>query len=280
MEWKWSSNNALMERHFWTSAYLIGDMMIDCSAPDSEDEMHDFLNNLPVNRYSTKCCLTHSHEDHAGCGWLFTNKLGIPVYAPKESIKTLEVGWEYGNYRKFSWGQNGFRPFTAKPLPVKIEANSGEYSFSTLKMPGHAKDLTAYIEKEAQWAFVGDMMLPKYQQIFGKTCEFKEDIKTIYDSLSALYDFTEGMDNLKIFVSGQGVYNGRDVILERRQEIKDLHKKVHHLDKELGSEMKVKRKMRKILRDIFGGESMFATITNGELSRENLILSLLKWGLD
>ncbi len=69
-------------------------------------------------------------------------------------------------------------------------------------MPGHAPCLLALIEKEQQWAFVGDAVIPKRKMLFGGTCNFHEDIHQIYDSTKKLAELTEGMEHLRIFIAG------------------------------------------------------------------------------
>jgi glyoxylase-like metal-dependent hydrolase (beta-lactamase superfamily II) len=206
------------------------------------------------------------------------NKYRIPVYAPAESLPRLKADWTYPDYRKMSWGETGFLGYEALPYPPAIETPNG-YRFEPLALPGHAPDLHALIEKRHQWAFVGDMMLPQYQMLFGGSSDIQEDIKVIVDSLQKLYDFTEGMDDLLIFVSGRGTFHGRGQITTRIAEIHELHEKVHALNKQLGAEAKGSRRMRKMLQVLFGGESFFGGMTNGALSRENMIVSLLEWKL-
>jgi glyoxylase-like metal-dependent hydrolase (beta-lactamase superfamily II) len=276
LEWKWSTNNALMEKPFWTSAYLLDQILIDCGAPASVAEMDTFLQNLPREQFPIACYLTHAHEDHAGTGHLLVEKYNIPVYGAPESISLLKNGWEYQEYRQLTWGEMGFTGFDALPYKTPIETPSG-LKFDILPMPGHSPDLHAFIEKSHGWAFLGDMMLPQYQMLFGYTCEIQEDIKTIADSLEKLYEFTAGIPNLQMFVAGKGVYMGRDLIRSRLDEIYDLHIKVHEASAKLDPDLKPSKRMRKLLLDLFGGESFFGGMTGGELSRANMITSCLKW---
>lgn len=276
IEWRWSSNSPLMQRPFWTAVYLVDQTLFDCGAPGSTEEFDNFLMNLPVKKRPLRCILTHAHEDHAGTGILLTTKYHIPVYAPLESIPRLKEGWTYEGYHAMAWGEGGLTGFIAQPYPDSITTPHG-YHFERLFIPGHAPDLHAFIERKHQWAFLGDLMQPQYQMLFAKTFPQHEDIEQITNSLEKLYTFTEGLDDLVMFVSGKGVFQGRSLIRTRIAEIHELHKKVHELDKELGVELKDARKMRKMLHILFGGESMIGGMTGGELSRENMVLSLLKW---
>ncbi|MFX1254082.1 MAG: hypothetical protein ACFFCZ_20885, partial [Promethearchaeota archaeon] len=124
-----------------------------------------------------------------------------------------------------------------------------------------------------QWAFVADAVQPKYKMIFGGTCGIQEDISEIYHSIQSLYEFTEGMENLQIFVSGQGVVKDREILTIRLKEIDALHKTAHELHNQGLEEEQILEKM-------FNGESIFAALTQGELSRMNLLHSLLNWPLE
>jgi len=167
LEWKWSSNSPLMPKLFWTSCYLVDQLLIDCGAPGSVEEMNAFLTSLPPDQVPTQCFLTHAHEDHVGTGSLLVDKWHIPVYAPPESIERLLQGWSYRAYRKITWGETGVIGFSANPYPGDT-LSTEHYSFHILPLPGHAPDLYGLIEQDQGWAFVGDLLQPQYQQLFGR----------------------------------------------------------------------------------------------------------------
>lgn len=268
-----------MERPFWTSLYLVDRVLIDCGAPGSVEELDHFFQGLSEEQFPVACYLTHAHEDHAGTGHFLTKKYGIPVYCPLESVSLLKEGWDYKEYRKMTWGKTGVIGFDAIPYETHFETPSG-FLFDTLPMPGHSPDLHAFIEKKKGWAFLGDMMQPQYQMLFGHTCEIQEDIKIIVESLKKLYKFTDGIQDLQMFVSGRGVFFGRELIRTRIQEIHDLHQKIHEANAKLEPELKPARKMKRLLKVLFGGESLIGKMTGGELSRANMIISYLKWPLE
>ena len=87
------------------------------------------------------------------------------------------------------------------------------------------------------------------------------------------------MKNLQMFVAGKGITKGRAVIRERLNDIYEDHKKIHQLSEKYGDQPQ-RRKIRRILRDMYKGESMMGGITHGELSRENFIISMLKWPME
>jgi hypothetical protein len=78
------------------------------------------------------------------------------------------------------------------------------------------------------------------------------------------------MDDLQVFISGKGIKQGRGFLMEKMNEIKELRSIVRDYSQEGLSS-------NEILIQIYGGESSTGIMTNGELSRINLINSLLEW---
>ncbi|MFW9822798.1 MAG: MBL fold metallo-hydrolase [Candidatus Thorarchaeota archaeon] len=277
IEWQWSSNSKLMQRPFFTSCYLIDGLLIDSGAPGGVDEFREFVKSLEPDNKIEKCFITHCHEDHAGGAHLLSREFGIPIYSSKKAIDLLKVGLTYPDYRQMAWGAR-LLPVDAIPIEECIITKSNKYRFELIPMNGHAPELVILIERKQQWAFVADALQPKYKMIFGGHSDIQEDISLIHQSLLGLYDYTEGMDNLLIFSAGNGVFNGREYIIEKTIEIETLHSKVHEISKQfVDSGLSEKQIARKLLKRVFGKESLVGQMTRGALSRKNLIISLLRW---
>lgn len=277
LEWMWSSDNPLMPYPYWTSCYLVDGFLIDSGAPGGENDLREFVKSLNHTQLIEKCFITHTHEDHAGGAHILDNEFGIPIYTSKKAIVLLKKGNTYPEYRQMAWGPK-LLPVHAKTIDEPIITKSKKYKFELLSMEGHAPELVALIEKNQQWAFVADAVQPKYKMIFGRNSDIQEDISLIYQSLSKLSEFTDGMDNLLIFSAGNGVLQGREIIIKKMEEIENLHVKVHESHRKLQKEgYSGKKLIRKIIKKLFGRESIIGQLTQGDLSRENLIISLLKW---
>ncbi|MCP4760497.1 MAG: MBL fold metallo-hydrolase [archaeon] len=273
VEWYWSSDHVLMKKNpFWTSCYLIDGILIDCVAPASAEEFKEFIISRNKIQKIEKCIITHTHEDHIGCVDLIKSNFNIPVYALDElSVSILKKGYIYPDYRQMAWGEK-LIPLKTKIITAPIISSSGKYSFDLFPMPGHAPELFALIEKKQEWAFVTDGVMPKYKMIFGGTSNIQENIQGIYQSIKKLYNYTEGMENLQLFLTGHGCFKGREFLMEKMKELETIHIEVHKLEKQ-------GLKTRKILKKIFGGESATGILTRYELSCINLIKSLLEWPL-
>jgi glyoxylase-like metal-dependent hydrolase (beta-lactamase superfamily II) len=280
LEWKWSSDHELMPQPFWTSVFLIDGLLIDAGAPGGVDALREFVASLDPPNMVEKCVITHNHEDHCGGGQMLQEEFNIPVFASKLAIPLLLKEKEYPDYREMTWGEN-YKPFQAKLVKDPIYTKSGKYLFNVIDTPGHAPEQISLIEREKQWAFIADAVMPKYQMIFGKETDIPEDISMIYQSIKKLYDTTEGMENLFLFTSGRGLLKGRSFLKGRLNEINSLHFAAHKLKNEAQEKgLHNKQQINYILKKMYARESFVGKITRGGLSNKNLILSLLEWSID
>lgn len=269
-EWRWGTDNPLIPEPYWTSCFLLDGLLIDAGPPGGADDLQNFASELPQDQKITQCFVTHAHEDHAGGAKMLQDEFGIPIYASEKAAKIMADGYIYPDYRQLAWGD---RLLPTPVIPVvdsPITTRSGEFSLDLVPMPGHAPCLVTLLERVHQMAFVGDAVLPKYRMLFGETSSIQEDIEQIHDSIRQLCDETEGMEKLEIFIAGHGLMEGRTFLQEKLAEIEALHQQAHELS-DLGLEE------RKILKKMFNGESFIATFSRGELSRLNLLKSLLGW---
>lgn len=268
IEWKWSTDNKLLPRPYFTSCYFIDGLLIDTGAPASAEELCNYIENQLESKVE-KCFITHNHEDHSGGAHLLKSRFQIPIFSGITTISLIKNGYTYPDYRKLTWGDA--LPKTEAEIAVSpVITSNRKYKFEIFPMPGHCADLNALIDKKHQLAFVSDGVLPKYKMIFGGTSSIKENIKGIYISIKNLYEFTEGMDNLQIFIAGHGVHKGREFLLEKLNEIKEMYEKVSKLTKK-------GHNIEEILDIMFGGEDFVGKFTQGELSIYNLIQSLQSW---
>lgn len=271
LEFRWANDLKIHRFPFWAPCYLINGLLIDTGAPDGVKEFSKFLKNHEISH----CVLTHSHEDHAGNAHVL-NSMEIPVLAHAVAVPLLAEGYTYPEYRAITWGSQVL-PARVEPISKpELSTADEEYTFSIIPMPGHAPDLIALFEKNQQWVFVADAIMPKYTQIFdfadpeyNKGAWIQEDISLIYQSIHNLYEMTEGMEKLQVFTQLAGI-QPRSFLREKLIEIEAMHKKSHELlDEGLNEE--------EIFQQMFKRESFVGINSNGHLSRRNLVKSLLKW---
>jgi ribonuclease/clavin/mitogillin len=280
IEWKWSSDNELLPAPFWTSCFLIDGLLVDTGAPGGENDLKKFVKSLDREHMVKKCLITHSHEDHCGGAAMLQSEFNIPIYASKKAVPKLKKEKSYPEYRKITWGFP-YHPFDAISIEESILTCSNKYKFDLIEIPGHADEEIALIEKRQQWAIVSDGLMPKYTMIFGKNTDIPEDISQIYNSLKLLDLNTKNMKNLVIFTSGRGNFNDQKIFREKITELEILHEKAFKYKEEaIQQGYRGKSLYRFIVRKMFGKESFIGQFTRGDLSIQNLILSLLEWPLE
>jgi glyoxylase-like metal-dependent hydrolase (beta-lactamase superfamily II) len=273
LEWRYATDNHILNalsKPFWTSCFLIDGLLIDTGAPSSVSELRSFLRSSgPVDR----CVITHWHEDHAGGGQMLLDEFKVPVYADPTTIGKIAAGYSYPFYRRWAWGKalppvRGVMPLAEKTLTT----GSGACTFDVLILPGHADGLVALAEMSRGWIFAAEAVMPRYRMLFGGNSDIREDIDAIYESIRRLREIAGRIKGeVTVFIAGHGgITRGREFLAERIKELEDMRAKAHDLQSRGLTD-------KRILREMFGGESVVGLITGGALSRMNLVRSLLKW---
>lgn len=279
VRWAWARESDFIPEPFWTSVYLIDGLLIDSGAPAGLDEFVEFVEK--EDSRVEEVVLTHWHEDHSGAARYLTEELGLPVYIHEKGLEIVRNGFYVPNYRELAWG-NPLEPAPkVEPLNLdSINSPTAKYTFEVLHIPGHSQDLIALIEPDEGWVFVSDSVVPSYQTIFnesrkelGKGMEpVNEDIEQIYSSLKKLKDYTTEIEEFSVYASYFGKFEDRKIIEKNIEELESLHAKVHNLKMEGLSP-------QEIVKEIFDGEHITGKLTDGALSRLNLVNSLLEWSI-
>ncbi|MHA1149158.1 MAG: MBL fold metallo-hydrolase [Promethearchaeota archaeon] len=280
LEWRWSAYHEFLKEPFWITCFLIDGLLKECASPRAATDFRTFFHSLIDDNKIEKCVVTHNHEDHCGCGYILQKEFKIPIYASEKAIPLLRVEKNLPDYRQMTWGKI-YIPFDANLVEKEVITKLGKYKFEIFAMPGHAEKLISLIEKDQQWAFTTDAVMPNYKMIFGKNTDIPEDISLIYKSIKDLYNYTDGIDNFQIITSGRGILKGREFLIEKMEEIKKLHQEAHK-NKKLGMQKGLRdiKLIRFIMRNMFKKESFIGIFTRGDLSIKNLIISLLEWDLE
>jgi ribonuclease/clavin/mitogillin len=242
------------------------------------NDLRDFIKSFFKKQKITKCIITHTHEDHSGGANMLNTEFNIPIYAHESAISILKKESTYPQYRQIVWGKKR-KPTIAQKIPRRVKTSDNEFTFEIFPMPGHAPELIALIEKSQEWVFVSDAIQPRYKMLFGHNSDIQENLSEIVMSMKNLLEYTESLSDLKVFISGHGVY-GRDIIEQKIEEIQELHVRVNDLYFKFSKEgYDQSRILKKILKEIFGRETAIGKLTNGDLSIMNLIKSLHDWPL-
>jgi glyoxylase-like metal-dependent hydrolase (beta-lactamase superfamily II) len=271
IEWQWAIDDPRLPSPMYTSCYFIDGIIFDTGAPAGKVDFIKWCNSIGREKVG-KCILTHAHEDHAGGANSLQNEWQVPIYSSDEAIHILATGYTYPDYRQMAWGE-ALAPVKTEMCIDPVYSINRKYKFEILPTPGHAPCQLAFLERDQGWLITADAVQPKYRMIFGSTSSIQEDIRLISESIKNLYRWTENVKLLKIFIAGQDLVTGRDFLKTKIEEIESLHIQAHQLAKQGIPE-------KKMLKELFGGESFIGTMTRGELSRANLLHSLLKWAIN
>ena len=278
LEWKWASNNKLIPNPFFTSCYFIDGILIDSGAPAGVNDLMNFVSSLHGEQGIKECIITHAHEDHSGGAHMLKSEFNVPIYAHRKAIPILKRESNYPQYRQVAWGEKR-QPVIAKKVPKRIKTANNKFIFEIYPMPGHAPELIALIEKSKEWAFVSDAIQPRYKMLFGHNSDIQENLSQIVESMIKLLDYAKNLNDLKVFISGHGMYE-REIIEQKIEELNELHSQVHMSYLQFSIEGYDHPKIfKKILKEIFGRETAIGKLTNGDLSIMNLIESLYNWPL-
>lgn len=241
---------------YWVAAYLVDGLLIDTGCDYTAAELVAFMKgeklDLVVN--------THFHEDHVGGNALIQKQFQVFIYAPPESIPIIGQKPFLYTYQEMVWGYPA--PSTAKPIPPFIRTD--HHTFDVLATPGHSVGHIVLLEKEKGWCFSGDMFARENPKFIRPEEDMGETIRSLEKILAAM------PSQITLFTSiGRIVENGRDALEENIRYLRELAAKAQGLHKQGSS-------VEEITVDLFGGEHLFAQMTNDQYTTENLIRSVLK----
>lgn len=237
----------------WVSAYLIDGLLIDCGHHHASYELLKAL-NFDTLEFAV---LSHHHEDHFGACHELINKFKIPVYATKETAFLVRMNLRLPPERKLVWGI---------PVPPRVyqlqnlrEINTSIAKFEILHSPGHCRNLISFYHKKKRLLFSTDCFIDNQQSVIFNWENANKMLETLKDLKRLNFKF--------VFLENGNLATPHD-LEDLVKYWTDLKSKSHELHLKGYSS-------KQIVKQIFGKESIFKKMTGGDLSRENLIRSLL-----
>jgi glyoxylase-like metal-dependent hydrolase (beta-lactamase superfamily II) len=245
--------------YYWTTAYLVGDVLVDTGCRHTAGDLAVFLEGKALSLIAN----THSHEDHIGAdGLLQRNREGLTIRAHPAALHVLEQPRQAQPlqfYRRLFWGW----PEAAQAQAVQdgewIEA--GQCRFQVMYTPGHSPDHVCLYEPQEGWLFSGDLF------VGGKDRALRagSDVWGIIASLKRVA-------SLRLTCLFPGCAR------VRVNPYQELHAKIVYLE-ETGERVKHLHQqgmsVEAIANALFGGRMWIETITWGHFTRANLVRSYL-----
>ena len=238
----------------WVSAFFIDGLLIDCGHHHARK---DFLNKLEFDKIE-KCILSHHHEDHYGAARLLQLKHNVPIYATKATAFLIRPKIRIPPERNLAWGTPD--PCVVNELPNMKEINTSKANFKIIPSPGHCNNLISFFHEEKRFLFSTDAMIDNKQTVIFNWENANTILETLqkFKSLSPRYIFSS---NGKVFTVDD-IDDLTSYWLDVKQQSRELYKK--------GLKLNI------IVKKIFGSESWLKRSTGGDMSRENLVRSLLE----
>lgn len=159
--------------------FLVDGMLIDTGPQCLLEDFIPFYEQHSFDLVS----LTHSHEDHSGCGsWIEKNK-NLPIYVHEKGLSFCRQGATYPLYRQMTWGSK--EPF--QPIAIGEKIQSRKLEWEVIYTPGHADDHVAFFNRETGNLFTGDLFVSPWTKVIMAS----ESISVTMNSIRKLltYDF-------------------------------------------------------------------------------------------
>jgi glyoxylase-like metal-dependent hydrolase (beta-lactamase superfamily II) len=202
---------------------------------------------------------THFHEDHVGGNSALMESFGIDIYAHPDSIPHIAERPFLYPYQELVWGY----PEPTMVKPVHDVIRTARYEFIVVETPGHSEGHVALMELSRGWCFSGDIFTRERVKFIRP----EENVRAQISSMKKILSLA-GSDLTLFTALGRVVDDGRRALGECIENLESLGRRVKALSGE-------GRSTGEIVEIVFGGESAFSDLTNGQFSSKNLVISLL-----
>jgi glyoxylase-like metal-dependent hydrolase (beta-lactamase superfamily II) len=248
------TRTALGRPLYWTGAYLVDDLLLDCGPPATAREL---LRALEGRRLAG-LVLTHHHEDHVGAAPALCAERGLVPRVHREGLALLEHGFVQEPYRQLVWGR--VPRFRAEPLGDEVSGAS--LRLRVLHTPGHSVDHVCLLEPDRGWLFTGDLFLAERLRYLRSDEEL--------DRLITSLDLAAATGAKQVFCAHRGpVRGGVDALRRKSEHLRGLRERVLEL-------VALGLPEAEVARRAIGREGPMKWFSLGRFSVRNFVRSLVR----
>jgi len=124
---------------YWTGAYLVDGLLVDCGPPATARAFVEALAARPVEAL----VVTHHHEDHMGAAAELRAARGVEVQASAAALPLLSRGFAQEGYRRLAWG----RPPHVEARELGDTVATRALRFEVVPTPGHSPDHVCFFAR-------------------------------------------------------------------------------------------------------------------------------------
>jgi glyoxylase-like metal-dependent hydrolase (beta-lactamase superfamily II) len=231
------------------SAYVLGDIMIDCGFHRARRELVEAMSSLGVRG----AIVTHWHEDHAG-NVAFLAAHGVPLMLRTDTGMILRQRPHIQLYRRVVWGH-------PPPLNAAVRLLEAD-AFECIHTPGHSEDHQVVWHAATGTLFSGDLWLGVRARVLHAT----EDPYLILESLRRAAE----LDAERMFDAHRGfVDRPTEALLAKAAWLGETMETI-------AARLRAGWGHGEIVKRVLGGEERAALVSGGDYSRRNLVKAVAR----
>jgi len=239
---------------FWTGAYIVDGLLVDCGPPALAHAVEQLLESEPL----VGLVLTHHHEDHVGAAALLARRRGLTPRIHPVGLARVRDGFTIELYRRYAWGRPG--PAPVAPLGGAVRGRT--LAFEVVPTPGHTDDHVCLFQPERGWLFTGDLFLSERLRYL----RHDEDLTGLVASLEKVAQ----LPVREVFCAHRGrIAEGPAALARKAAWLKELRERIRE---RLGAG----EEEAAIARRLVGPEGLVTWLSRGHFSARNFVRAVAR----